>query len=150
MTQDASRKLNQALATRASVPATVEEAQQFIDSLGFDDRVGQHIENEMMNYITRAAPDLAKQLIGEKKADQANDSSYVQWVKRNATDPEIARATTADILDARTPESDREFENDINADHFEFDPVTGQPQKRPPIKLTPIEEAQQLKRMCKP
>ena len=146
MTQDASRKLNQALATRASVPATVEEAQQFIDSLGFDDRVGQHIENEMMRYITSANPALAQQLIGEQKAEQANDSSYVQWVKRNATDPEIARATTADILAARTPESDREFESDINADHFDYDPTTGQPMKRPPIKLTPIEEARELEK----
>jgi len=145
-TKLASAKLQQALATRSSVPATVEEAQQFIDSLGFDDRVGQHIENEMMNYIMKAAPDLARQLIGEQKADQANDSSYVQWVKRNATDPEIARATTADILDARTPENEREWEMDINSDKFEFDPVTGQPQKKPPVKLTPIEEAQQLKK----
>jgi len=147
MTQDASRKLNQALATRSSVPATVEEAQQFIDSLGFDDRVGQHIENEMMNYIMKAAPDLARQLIGEQKADQANDSSYVQWVKRNATDPEIARATTADILAARTPENQYEFETDINADHFDFDPVTGQPMKRPPRKLTPIEEIQEKQKV---
>jgi len=140
-TKEADTKLRLALAGRAGEFATLDEAKLFISSLGFDDRVGQHIDNRMVEHLSRSQPELYKQFIGEQKAESANESSYVQWTKQN--DPSMVGATSDQILATRTPEQQFAFDQDINARHYEYDPTTGQPTLRPERKLTPIEEAQQ-------
>ena len=144
-TKVADTKLSIALSSRAGEFTTLDEAKLFISSLGFDDRVGQHIDNRMTQFLSRSQPELYRQLVGEQKAESANDSSFVQWVKQN--DPAAAGLTSEQILANRTPEQDFAFDQDINARHYEYDPVTGREALRPERKLTAIEEMQEQQKV---
>jgi hypothetical protein len=121
LTRVADEKLNQALATRSSVPHTIEDAQQFVDSLGFDDRVGEHVDRAMTRYMQNANPELYKQMIGQRELQKANDSAYVEWVRMSA-DPNVAKLTPDEIIAHRTPESQYAFDRDPNARRFMMTP----------------------------
>lgn len=141
MTRAADEKLNQALATRANVPHSIEEAQQFVDSLGFDDRVGEHVERSMTRYMQNANPELYKEMIGQRKVQKANDSAYVDWVRMSA-DPRVASLSPDEILSERTPESQYAFDRDPNAVRYTTGP-DGTVVEAPKRVLSPEETAQQ-------
>jgi hypothetical protein len=143
LTRQADEKLNQALASRANVPHSIEEAQQFVDSLGFDDRVGEHVDRAMTRYMQNANPELYKQIIGQKDVQRADDASYVQWAKRYATIPGIARLSPEEILGQRTPESQHAFEMDPHAVRHGIDPATGKVIQLDPRELSSEEKAQE-------
>jgi hypothetical protein len=145
MTRAADEKLNQALATRANVPHSIEEAQQFVDSLGFDDRVGEHIERSMTRYMQNANPELYKEMIGQRKVQKANDASYVDWVRMSAN-PRVASLSPDEILAERTPESQYAFDRDPNAVRHMIGP-DGTVIEAPKRVLGPEETAQQKFKM---
>jgi hypothetical protein len=143
LTRKADEKLNQALATRASVPHTIEEAQQFVDSLGFDDRVGEHVDRAMTRYMQNANPELYNQMIGQRELQKANDSAYVEWVRMSA-DPNVAKLSPEDILADRKqhPELQYAFDRDPNAKRYMTGP-DGAIIEAPKRVLGPEETAQQ-------
>lgn len=143
LTRQADEKLNQALAARASVPHSVEEAQEFIDSLGFDDRVGEHVERSMTRYLQNANPELYKKIIGQKEVQKADDASYIQWVRLYSDQPGVAKLDPEEILAQRTPDSQLAFERDPRAIRHGIDPATGKVVALPPRVLSPEETAQE-------
>ena len=142
-TDAAGRKLRLALSARVDNFNSLEEAQDFITALGFDDRVGEFIERRMTAHLRDTIPILYKEFIDKKKIQKADDASYIEWFKHYSDEPGIADLSDEDILADRTPELQNAFERDPYSVRHGIDPATGNVMKLPPRKLTPEEEAQE-------
>ena len=139
--QGVDTRLRTALASRSTDFHSVEEAQQFVDSLGFDDRTGEYVERTLTKHIQQSNPKLYAKIIGNQSATQANDNSYTRWIKQTVDNPAMAHLSDKDILAMRTPESQLAFENDPNAEQMRFNPATEQIEQLPPRRLSPVEES---------
>lgn len=124
-------------------PESLEEAQNLVNSLGFDDRVGEHAEQAVTKWIQAVNPELYKDIINQRKVKKADDASYVQWARLYSDDPGVADLSDEDILSARTPQDQLAYERDPNAIRHMIDPATGVVVTAPTRALSPEETAQQ-------
>lgn len=145
MTKDAARTIDEALARRRSIPQTMQEAREFVESLPVDDRVGEFAEQYVTGYIAKANPALHKEIIGKAKVRDANNDSFVDWYRMYSGDPEALRLTPEDIMQRKTPEVEFAFEQDPRSIRYGYNPATQQIMQLPPRQMS-TEEAMMQKR----
>jgi len=144
-TKEAARKIDEAFARRGDIPRTLDEAQEFVRTLPFDDRIGEFVERRVTDYIKKANPDLYNEITGRRREQQANDESFVAWYKRYSGDPNAYNLKSEQIKAMQTPQMRQQFENDPRSELFTYDPSIGKV-RRLPQQQPSVEEVNQMKR----
>ena len=133
LTKDAAPRINEALARRQNIPQTMEEAQEFVNSLGLDDRVGEFAEQYVTNYIQRANPELYRQIVAQKQVRDANNTAFADWFRTYGGDPNAVSMSDQDIVQQyKTPDMEYTFQTDPRAVRYGYNPAAGKVQQLPP------------------
>ena len=102
------------LARRGDIPRTMEELQEFVNSLNVDDRVGEFTEQYVTRRVKQANPDLYAEIVGEQRVGAENQKALDQYAANNPD------ATVQDFL------------NDPDAPKYQYDPIAKTMVRLPP------------------
>jgi hypothetical protein len=123
-TRNANQKLYGGLARRGQPFQTPEDVQEFVNTLGMDDRVGGHVENEMEKVLAKTNPALLQKIYGQREVNQANENALRRWAVQSGLDVQGA-------IDPNDPNLLAQFERE-SPEQYTLDPITNKPMLREP------------------
>lgn len=141
MTKPIANRIREAMAHRSTEFTSLDEVTRFVQDLHIDPLAGAFVGQTMTGLLQQHNPQLYKQLVGDRKAQKANDAELVAHIRR--TDPgAVGVPDNALLAHAKAdPAAMAAWENNPETRKWSLNPATGQMEQANPRKLTPQEEA---------